>query len=534
MLYAGGTDRFVFNRAIEASTFHGNVTGNVSGSAGTVTSLSNRSIGDLSDVDITTSAPGTGNMLTWDGSKFTPATPYSTSNFNTDFGTKTTSDLSEGSNLYFTDSRARSSLSLGTAGSRGYNSTTGAITIPGTTDHITEGTNLFYTNSRVDTRISNTAISGLSNVITTGITNGQILIYNNTLSRFEPGNQSSGSTITVQDEGTPLTTDATTLNFVGAGVTASGTGTVKTITISGGGGGGGSSTFAGLTDTPASFTGGANKFVKVNSAGNALEYIADPGYLTTIAIDSINDTHIDFGTGTNQVSTSDIPEDTNLYYTQARFDTAFTAKSTSDLSEGTNLYFTDARVDTHLNQSNPTAGYVLSWNGSDYSWVAQSGGGGGGGLTDIVNDPTPQLGGNLDTNNNAILFGDSNGTSTNILKMGVSQDLFMYHDGNHSYIKDVGTGNLKLGGTQVDIVDQTSSSVYAMFAPSTVRFNINNSTKMEIDSSKVSVVNDLTIGGNLTVNGTTTTVNSNTVNIGDNILVSVSYTHLTLPTTPYV
>ena len=146
MLYAGGTDRFVFNRAIEASTFHGNVTGNVSGSAGTVTSLGNRSIGDLSDVDITTSAPGTGNMLTWDGSKFTPATPYSTSNFNTDFGTKTTSDLSEGSNLYFTDSRARSSLSLGTAGSRGYNSTTGAITIPGTTDHITEGTNLFYTN----------------------------------------------------------------------------------------------------------------------------------------------------------------------------------------------------------------------------------------------------------------------------------------------------------------------------------------------------------------------------------------------------
>ncbi len=32
-------------------------------------------------------------------------------------------------------------------------------------------------------------------------------------------------------------------------------------------------------------------------------------------------------------------------------------------------------VDTHLNQSNPTSGYVLSWNGSDYAWVAQSGGG---------------------------------------------------------------------------------------------------------------------------------------------------------------
>ncbi len=26
-------------------------------------------------------------------------------------------------------------------------------------------------------------------------------------------------------------------------------------------------------------------------------------------------------------------------------------------------------VDTHLNQSNPTSGYVLSWNGSDYAWI---------------------------------------------------------------------------------------------------------------------------------------------------------------------
>ena len=40
----------------------------------------------------------------------------------------------------------------------------------------------------------------------------------------------------------------------------------------------------------------------------------------TIKADGIDDTHIDFGTGTNQVSTADIPEQTNLYYTQARVD----------------------------------------------------------------------------------------------------------------------------------------------------------------------------------------------------------------------
>ena len=41
--------------------------------------------------------------------------------------------------------------------------------------------------------------------------------------------------ITVQEEGSALSTAATTLNFVGSGVTASGTGATKTITISGGG-----------------------------------------------------------------------------------------------------------------------------------------------------------------------------------------------------------------------------------------------------------------------------------------------------------
>ena len=48
-------------------------------------------------------------------------------------------------------------------------------------------------------------------------------------------------------------------------------------------------------------------------------------------------------------------------------------RSTTNLSEGTNLYYTDARVDTHLNQSNPTSGYVLSWNGADYAWVSNAG-----------------------------------------------------------------------------------------------------------------------------------------------------------------
>ena len=47
----------------------------------------------------------------------------------------------------------------------------------------------------------------------------------------------TSATLTIQDEGTALTTDANTLNFTGDGVTATGTGTTKTINIPGGGGG---------------------------------------------------------------------------------------------------------------------------------------------------------------------------------------------------------------------------------------------------------------------------------------------------------
>jgi hypothetical protein len=78
----------------------------------------------------------------------------------------------------------------------------------------------------------------------------------------------SGWSLTVSDEGTPLATAATTLDFVGAGVTASGTGATKTITISGGGSGdssgqivaifdgGGAAPAAGaVVDVPAPYSG---------------------------------------------------------------------------------------------------------------------------------------------------------------------------------------------------------------------------------------------------------------------------------------
>jgi hypothetical protein len=47
-----------------------------------------------------------------------------------------------------------------------------------------------------------------------------------------------------------------------------------------GGGGGGVTTFIALTDTPSTYTGASSYYVKVNSAGSGLEFVADSGSVT--------------------------------------------------------------------------------------------------------------------------------------------------------------------------------------------------------------------------------------------------------------
>ena len=64
-------------------------------------------------------------------------------------------------------------------------------------------------------------------------------------------------------------------------------------------------------------------------------------------------------------STSDLSEGTNLYYTDARFDTRLAAKSTTNLTEGTNLYFTDARARGNISVGTPasaSSGGALAYN----------------------------------------------------------------------------------------------------------------------------------------------------------------------------
>jgi hypothetical protein len=99
------------------------------------------------------------------------------------------------------------------------------ITPSGDTITIASTAGSSYTDSDVDTHLNTGTASS-----------GEVLSWNG--SDYDWVAQSGGSALTIQDEGSTLSTAATILNFTGAGVIASGTGSTKTITISGGGGGG--------------------------------------------------------------------------------------------------------------------------------------------------------------------------------------------------------------------------------------------------------------------------------------------------------
>ena len=115
-----------------------------------------------------------------------------------------------------------------------------------------------------------------------------------------------------------------------------------------------------------------------------------------LANDSVDATKIDFGTGTNQVNTDDLPEgSTNLYHTNERVDDRVNAlltaganitltyddaantltiaatednlsnNDTDDLSEGSsNLYFTNARASTAVLTTSHSGNITLGTNGN--------------------------------------------------------------------------------------------------------------------------------------------------------------------------
>ena len=210
-------------------------------------------------------------------------------------------------------------------------------------------------------------------------------------------------------------------------------------------------------------------------------------------------------TGTlSGVSTSSITEGTNLYYTQARFDSAFTGKSTSDLSEGTNLYYTDARFDTRLatKDTDDVSEGTTNLYYTDARVQAVS-------INNVVEDTTPQLGGNLASNGNDILFADNDKAI-----FGAGSDLQIYHDSatQNSFITESGAGSLKILGTNILVKTADDAEVYIdCNANSSVDLYYDNSKKLATTSTGIDVtgtatMDGLTVDGDITISDATPTI----------------------------
>ena len=156
----------------------------------------------------------------------------------------------------------------------------------------------------------------------------------------------TGATVTGVDNGalgssaTLLATQGAIKTYVDAQITAedldfqgdSGTGAVdldsQTLDIAGG---------ASITTTALGQTLTVAADDATTSAKGVASFDTNHFDVTTGAVsikaDSIDDTLIDFGTGANQVSTADVPEETNLYYTNVRADARIAAASIGDLDD---------------------------------------------------------------------------------------------------------------------------------------------------------------------------------------------------------
>lgn len=147
-------------------------------------------------------------------------------------------------------------------------------------------------------------------------------------------------------------------------------------------------------------------------------------------------------------------------------------------------------------------------------------GGGGSGVfksltppTDLVNDTSPQLGGNLDVNTKNILFGDSGSPSDDRLVFGAGTDLEIYHNATDSVIEN-NTGALIIAGDDIQVKNGANDETSAKFiANGAVELYHNNVKKIETTADGVDIVGDISLTGGsgwgISVVSSSATANSN-------------------------
>ena len=162
-----------------------------------------------------------------------------------------------------------------------------------------------------------------------------------------------GGSITVKDEGSTLTTAATSLDFVGAGVTATNVGGAVTVTIPGGGGGGatgvsGFSGYSGAAGSPGGAT-GATGFGATGATGFS-------GYSGVVGATGFGATGFSGYSGV-------IGAAGDRYATTSSTSLTIASSGTITLTVGTGLAYTAAQsVIIANNGSNYMSGTVNSYN----------------------------------------------------------------------------------------------------------------------------------------------------------------------------
>ena len=271
---------------------------------------------------------------------------YTDTRFDNRLATKSTTNLSEGTNLYYTNARARAAIS-GT-GSINYNTVTGVISYTqGNTDTVAEGsTNLYYTdtraNSAIDTRVNKSFVDALNVDADTldGLDNTAFeKLTNKNQANGYAGLDSNGKIASAQ---LPSYVDDVEeyANFSSFPATGE-TGKIYVDIAQGDVYRWSGSAYIQINDAVSS----ADQATQLATARN----ITLTGPITgSASFNGTADASISTTLDISGKSTSDLSEGTNLYYTDARvnsaFDTRLATKSTTNLTEGTNLYYTDTRA----------------------------------------------------------------------------------------------------------------------------------------------------------------------------------------------
>ena len=123
-------------------------------------------------------------------------------------------------------------------------------------------------------------------------------------------------------------------------------------------------------------------------------------------------------------------------------------EASADVTDTANVTAAGALMDSEVTN----LAQVKAFDSADYATAAQ-GTTADSALQNVVEDTTPQLGGDLASNGNDILFADSDKAI-----FGAGSDLQLYHDGGTSFIDDVGTGNLHIRTDGASIKLRTSAN----------------------------------------------------------------------------